>query len=113
LRQVRPLHCPEEVRDNRVSVTGAVDNDRQEEVLLLGHVEGSLDREFPLAPKIAFEPLLRMLGDYWNEQSAVADLAPDPLIPYIPASQLSLIEPDLYAGGAQSVANPLRSPLIL
>jgi hypothetical protein len=82
-------------------------------VLLLGHVVGSLNGEFPLAPKIAFEPLLRMLGDYWNEQSAVADLAPDPLIPYVPASQFTLIEPDLYVGGAQSFANPLRSRLIL
>jgi hypothetical protein len=74
---------------------------------------GSLDGEFPLAPKIAFEPLLGMLGDYWNEQSAVADLAPDFLIPNIPASQFALIEPDLNAGGAQSFANSLRCRLIL
>jgi hypothetical protein len=76
-------------------------------MLLLGHVVGSLDGEFPLAPKIAFEPLLRMLGDYWNEQSAVADLAPNLLIPYIPASQFALIEPHLNAGCAQCIADLL------
>jgi hypothetical protein len=56
-------------------------------VLLLSHVVGSLNGEFPLAP--------------------------NSLIPYIPATQLALIEPDLNAGGPQSFANPVRSCPIL
>ena len=36
-----------------------------------------------------------------------------PLIPNIPAAQFALIEPDLYAGGAQGFADPLRCRLIL
>jgi hypothetical protein len=44
--------------------------------------------------KIAFEPLLGVLGDDGNEQGAVMDLMPDLLIPGIPAPQLALIEKD-------------------
>ena len=35
--------------------------------------------------KIALEPLLGMLGDNRNEEGAIVDLTPDPLIPGIPA----------------------------
>jgi hypothetical protein len=35
------------------------------------------------------------------------ELAPDLLIPHVPASQLALVEPDLDARGAERFANPL------
>jgi hypothetical protein len=41
------------------------------------------------------------------------DLAPDLLIPRIPAPQLALIEKDLDTGRTQCVANLLRSLRIL
>jgi hypothetical protein len=112
-RQVRPLHCPERVRDYRVLIAGRVDNDRQEERLLLGHVMCTLGCELPFMPKITLEALLSVLRDNRNEQDAVMDLASDLLIPRIPTSQLALIEKDLDAGGAQGLANPLRGLLVL
>ena len=48
-----------------------------------------------------------------NEERAIVDLAPDLLIPHIPAAQLALIEKDLDAGRTQCLANPLGRLRIL
>jgi len=63
--------------------------------------------------KIAFEPLLGVLGDNRNEYGAVVDLVPDLLIPRVPTPQLALIEKDLDTGSAKRFANPLRRRRIL
>jgi hypothetical protein len=109
----RPLHGSKVVRDDRLPITGAVDNDRHEERLLLGHVVGTFDGELPFVPEIPFEPLLRMLGNNRNEQRAFVNLASDLLVPHVPASQLALIEKDLDAGGTQRLANLLSGLRIL
>ena len=54
-------------------------------------------------------PRGRVGRDDRNEERAVVDLAADFLIPHIPAPQLALIEPNFDAGGAQRVAQSLRS----
>src|ERR1019366_7379876 len=48
-----------------------------------------------------------------NEQRAVADLAPDLLIPHVPAAKLALVEEDFNAGRTQCLANLLRRLRIL
>jgi hypothetical protein len=62
------------------------------------HQMGAIDCEFPFEPKIALEPLLRMLGNNRKEQGAVADLLPDLPVPSISAAQLALVEPDFDSG---------------
>ena len=104
------LEC---IRDKRFLIASAVNDDRYQEGLLLGHVMGAFDCEVPLVPKIALEPLLGVLGDKRNEERAVVDLVPDLLIPRVPAPQLALIEKDLNARRAQCLANPLGSLRIL
>ena len=64
--------------------------------------------EPPLQSEIAFQARLGALGDDRHEQSAVLDLLSNLLIPGIPSPQLALIEPNLDAGGAQSVADAAR-----
>ena len=52
-------------------------------------------------------------GDHRNEDSASLNLLADHLIPGITAPQLALVEPDLDAGRAQCLANPLRRLRVL
>jgi hypothetical protein len=107
------LHSSKVVRDDRLPIASAVDDDRQEEGLLLGHVVGTLNRELPFVPEVALEALLRVPGDDRNEQRAVVDLAADLLVPGVPASQLALIEKDLDAGSLQRLANLLSGLRVL
>ena len=104
------LEC---IRDKRFLIASAVNDDRYQERLLLGHVMGAFDREVPLVPKIPLEPLLGVLGDHRNEESAVVDLVPDLLIPCVTAPQLALIEKDLDPRRTQCLANLLRGLRIL
>jgi hypothetical protein len=48
-----------------------------------------------------------------NKERAVVDLATDFLTPRVPAAQLALVEPDLYSGRLESVADPLRRLSVL
>ena len=41
------------------------------------NVTGSIDGEFPFEPEVALSPLVRVLRDNWNEQSAILDLPAD------------------------------------
>ena len=77
----------------------AVDDDRYEERLDLSHVVRPIDGEFPLPAEVAFEPLVRVLGDDRNEQRAVVDLLEDGSVRGIPAPQLALVEPHFDARG--------------
>ena len=110
---MRPLHRPKRIRHKRVLIARTVNDDRHQEGLLLGYIVGTVDRQLPFAPKIPLEPLLRVLGDDRDEQSAVVDLVPDLLIPCVPASQFALIEPDLDASRTQGPGNLLGSLAIL
>ena len=73
----------------------------------------AVDREFPLETEVAFIAGVRAAGDDREEERAGLDLLADRLVPGIPAAQLALVEPDLDAGGAERLANPLRSLCIL
>jgi hypothetical protein len=74
-----------------------VNNDRNQESLVLGHVMCSFDGEIPLVTKVTLKPLLGMPGDNRNKEDAVVDLVPDLLVPRVATPQLTLIEPDLDA----------------
>jgi len=73
----------------------------------------ALIRKIPLKAEIAFMPRGRVGRNDGNEERAVVDLAPDLLIPRIPAPQLALIEKDFNTGRTQCIANLLRSLRIL
>jgi len=66
-----------------------------------------------ITPEIAFVPRGRVRRNDGDEERAVVDLAPDPLIPEIPAAQLALIEKDLDAGRTQCLANLLSGLRVL
>jgi hypothetical protein len=73
----------------------------------------ALIRKIPLKAEIAFMPRGRVGRNDGNEERAVVDLAPDLLIPHIPAPQLALIEKDFNTGRTQGLANPLGRLRIL
>ena len=54
-----------------------------------------------------------VLGDDRNEEGAVVYLVADLLIPYVPAPQLALVEPDFDACRSECLANLLGSLRIL
>ena len=85
-----------------------VNNDRNQEGLVLGHVMGAFDGEIPLVPKVTFKPLLGVLGDNRDKEDAVVDLVADLLVPRIPAPQLALIEEDLDTTGTECIADLVR-----
>ena len=68
----------------------------------------ALISKVPLKAELALMPRRRMRGDDGHEERAIMELTPDPLIPGVAASQLTLVEPDLYPGGAKCIANALR-----
>jgi hypothetical protein len=58
-------------------------------------------------------PRRRVRRDDRHEERAVADLAPDPLIPHVPATQLALVEPHFDSSLAQRAADASRCGGIL
>jgi hypothetical protein len=74
---------------------------------------GALIRKIPFKAEIAFMPRGRVGRDDRNEERAVLDLAPDLLIPRVPAPQLALVEKHFDSGSAECRANLLGSLRIL
>jgi hypothetical protein len=74
---------------------------------------GTFDRKLPLVTEITLKTILRVLGDNWNEESALVDLVPDFLIPRVPAPQLAPIEKGLDAAGSQCLGNLLGDLRVL
>lgn len=107
------MHCPEGIRDEGFLVTSIVGDYRHEERAFDRHQMGAVDREFPLEPKVALEPLLCMAGDQRDEEGAIAYLAPDPLIPHVSAPKLALVKPNLGAAGAEGRSNARSSDGVL
>ena len=70
------------------------DHRNEERDAFLQHVR-LVDRQFPLEPKIALGPGLRILGDDRYEQRAGVDFLADLPVPGIPSLKLGLIEPHL------------------
>ena len=102
------------VRNCCASFRRSVNRDRKQEGFLFRHVVRAIDRKLPLAAEIPFKPGLGMAGDEGNEQRTMTDLITDQMIPGVPAAQLTLIEPNFDAGGAQRLANPSsRLPVLL
>jgi hypothetical protein len=74
---------------------------------------GALIRKIPLKPEIALATRGRVRRNNRNKERAVVDLAPDLLIPRVPAPQLALIEKNLDAGRTQRLANLLSGLRVL
>jgi hypothetical protein len=103
-----------ELLGNRsASFRGAINHDWDEKRFLLGHVTDAFDGQPPLATEVPLVPGFGVGGDQRKKQPAVVDLLPDLVIPGLTASQLTLVEPDLHACGAQGLANAVGSLLVL
>ena len=113
VRQACPLYIPKPLRHPFVIIRCVVDGHRQQECSVRRHQMAAVDREFPLETEVAFIAGVRAAGDDREEERAGLDLLADRLVPGIPAAQLALVEPDLDAGSAERLANPLRSLCIL
>jgi hypothetical protein len=74
---------------------------------------GALISQVPLEAEIAFMPRGGIGRNDRNEERALMDLAPDLLIPGIPAAQLTLVEKHFNPGRAKRRAYPLGSLPIL
>ena len=73
----------------------------------------AIDRELPLETEVPLDTIMRRARNDRDEQSAGLDLPADRGVPSVPSPQLALVEPDLDAGRAQTLANPLGSLGIL
>jgi hypothetical protein len=70
---------------------------------------GALVCEVPLQPKVTFVTRYRVCGNDRYKKGAVPDLLADPLIPGVPTTKLTLIEPDLNACCSERVTDPPSS----
>ena len=104
---MRPLHTAKFLRHPGPGFHGVIDRDRQQEGSVVGHVLRALDREPPLATKIALIAGIAVRGHDCDEQCAVVNLFSDLAIPGIAATQLALVEPDLDTGGPEGHTDPL------
>ena len=77
------------------------------------HMGTAIHRKIPFKAKIAFMPRGRVSRNDRNEQRAFLDLAPDLLIPNVPAAQFALIEPHLNSSGSQCLAYGFGSLRVL
>ena len=73
----------------------------------------ALIRKVPLEAEVALVPRRGVRRNDRYKEYAVADLAPDPLIPHVPAAQLALVEPHFNPGLAQHAADAGRCRGIL
>jgi hypothetical protein len=103
------VQLPEPVGDAFVGLTCAVDDDREQKGLVGRHSVRTIDRELPFKAEVSFDPSVRIRGDDWNEEGALADLLADLAIPGVPAPQFALVEPDLDTLGPKCIADPTRS----
>src|SRR5215469_6004294 len=103
-----PLRPRKRLWNLRGSFGSRVQANWQNEYTAASHHVAALVRKIPLKTEIAFVPRGRVRRNQRNKERALADLAPDLLVPRIPASQLALIEKDLDPCGPQCMADPCR-----
>src|SRR5580700_9017255 len=108
LEQARPLDPMERLRNVCDGFLGRVQAHRHDEGAVASHHVATLIRKIPLETEVALVPRRRVRRDDRHEERAVADLAPDPLIPHLPATQLALVEPHFDASLAQRAADASR-----
>lgn len=95
-----------------MSLGGLVDDDRQDEDMIIGHVERALDREAPFSAEITLVARFGVRRDDGHEEIAFANLPPDLLIPGIPADQVALVVPHLEPVTGQGLSQRLcRAPV--
>src|SRR6201999_818735 len=90
-----PLDGQELLRNSGARLPGLVERHRQQEGMIVRHVECSLDRYPPLAPKVAFGPGLGLCRNQRHEVIAFANLLADLLIPRLSPAELALVVPNL------------------
>src|ERR1700722_753021 len=103
--KTRPLYRPKRLRHLGLPVGRVIDDNGDEKRLAVCHVVSAINRELPFTPEVTFQALLRSARDDGNEQSTIADVLLDLTVPDITASQLTLVEPDLDAGGSERVTD--------
>ena len=112
-RQACPLYPLKRLRCVCTGLGSRVHAHRHNEGTVAGNHVRALIRKVPLKPEVTFVPRRGVRGDDRNEQRAVPDLAPDPLVPRISAAQFAPIKPNLDAGCAQGRSDPLGSLTVL
>jgi hypothetical protein len=85
----------------------AVDDNRHEKGLPLGHVTLTFDRQSPFATEVTLIACLRVHGDHRDKQPTVVNLLADLAVPGIATAQLALVEPDLDAGSTERSCDAL------
>jgi hypothetical protein len=80
--------------DPCASLGSVINDDRQEKGVIIGHVEGSFDRQPPLTAEISLGTRFGPSGNERHEEIAFANLPADLLIPRIPSVQTTLVVPD-------------------
>src|SRR5215469_15902287 len=95
------------LRHIRACTGRRIQADRHDERPVAGHHVSALIRKIPLKPEIALLPRRGVRRNDGDKERAVADLAPDLLIPRVPDAQLALVEPDFYSRRPERLADPL------
>src|SRR5205809_913582 len=90
--ETRPLHLEKNFRHERVTLARVVEYDGNEKRNPIGQILHALDRQLPLAAKIALGSRLRRLRDDRNEKRAVANLLSNAGVPRVAAAQFALIK---------------------
>ena len=108
LGQPRPLHRQKRIGHMCIAFARSIHRHGHDERLPFRHQVRAILREFPLQPKIPFQPRLRIPGDHRHEQRTVPNLLPDLRIPLIAPAQLALIKPHFHARRPQCLAQATR-----
>ncbi len=111
--QVHPLHVPEFLRHACVHVNRGVDHHRQQERLVVCHVQRSVHRQVPFAAEVTFLARLRVRRNHRHEERAFLDLPADRCVPRVAPAQRTLVEPDVEARCPQRVADAPGSLRVL
>src|SRR5450631_1732985 len=94
-RQARPLNLSKLLRHPGIRIRRAIDDDREQEGSIFGHVVRAIDGELPLAPEVPFLARLRVCRDDRHKQVTALDLSADQPIPGIASAKLAPVEPHL------------------
>lgn len=113
LKQARPLHLAKLLRHPCLQIGRAIDDDREQESPIPGHVARTIDGELPLTAKVAFLAFLCVRRNHRHEQVTALDLLPDGRIPAVAAAKFTLVEPHRDARIAQDLTKTLGGPGVL
>jgi hypothetical protein len=108
-RKPRPVRARKRLGNIRARIWRSVYAHGDDKRPIASNHVGTLVSEVPFQPKVPFVPRCRVRRDDRYEQGAVPDLLADHLVPGIPTTKFTLIEPDLNACCSERVTDPPSS----